>query len=551
MMADRDPYSIRDIFEDMAMGLIANMKRNLSRHQTAEEEEGFKWEQWQAAKLRNLTAYRRRNRLLIKAAGDKVDQLVDTVVTESFDAGYNGNPSLWDKLINLVLKPFGRRRVPLQGEVIVPPNIKSVIPPTVPDLVTGEPKPMPWEQLPPEPSEEDFFHINEKKLDALRDGIKKDLRKATGAAYRQMEDVYRQVIYKASHYTAAGVKTIDQAVDMATKDFLDRGIDCITYADGRRVNIASYAEMALRTVSQRATFLGEGKKRDEWGVYTVVMSAHANCSPWCLPYQGTVMIDDVYTSLTAERSAQMSKDTGYVLLSTAFRNNAFHPACRHTLATFFPGVSVLPVKPEPEKAAATYEAEQRQRYMERQIRQYKRREVGSLDPGNQAKASSKVNEWQGRLQQHMDEHDDLRRDKRREAISGEVSKAERKGLLKAAENKAKIEEIRKLIKSDKQPKKLHLGQQGKHIEGHNNYVSGKSYLTISPDEVQTLVDMHAGTGEVRLTRNGEWNSKEIILTDEQVGVYIDQDTAEELAPDGFTIHYGKKGTHIVPYRKQR
>ena len=64
---------------------------------------------------------------------------------------------------------------------------------------------------------------------------------------------------------AAGAKTLDQAVDMATKEFLDAGINCIEYKNGRRVNIASYAEMALRTASQRAVLLGEGKSEMNGG----------------------------------------------------------------------------------------------------------------------------------------------------------------------------------------------------------------------------------------------------------------------------------------------
>lgn len=432
----RDPYDIRAILEEMTLGLIASMKRNLTRHEREEEELGFKWEQWQAAKLRGLTAYRKRNKLLIREAKAATEELVEDVIQESFDAGYKANLNLWDKAVNLVLKPFGKRRMPFQGEIIVPPNIRPPVPPTLPDPVTGEAKPVPWNQLPEEAPEEEFFAINEKKLEALQDGIKKDLNKALGAAHRQMDDVYREVIYKASHYTAAGAKTMDQAVDMATKDFLERGLDCITYKDGRKVTIAAYAEMALRAVSQRATFLGEGKRRDEWGVYTVVMSAHANCSPWCLPYQGTVMIDDVYTSLTPEQAAQFAKDTGYELLSTAFKNNAFHPACRHTLATFFPGVSNLPVKPEPEKAKVLYEAEQKQRYMERQVRRYKRLLAGSLDKDNQIRYALKVNEWEARLKKHLAEFDELRRDERREKIPGEMSKRERQKLLKSPDTKA-------------------------------------------------------------------------------------------------------------------
>src|SRR5690606_24197831 len=155
-----------------------------------------------------------------------------------------------------------------------------------------QPGKVPYEDLPRAAPETQFFGMNERKLEALQESIKDDLRQAESGVMRKMDDVYRQVIYKAEVNMAAGAKTLDQAVDMATRDFLSRGIDTITYGDGRKVNIASWAEMALRTASQRATFLGEGKKRDEWGIYTVVMSAHANCSPWCLPYQGTVMIDD-------------------------------------------------------------------------------------------------------------------------------------------------------------------------------------------------------------------------------------------------------------------
>ncbi|MBO5562073.1 MAG: hypothetical protein J6A07_10505 [Firmicutes bacterium] len=54
-------------------------------------------------------------------------------------------------------------------------------------------------------------------------------------------------------------------MDRATKEILSRGIDCITYSDGRKVNIASYARMAVRTANKRAHLKGEGDRRAEWG----------------------------------------------------------------------------------------------------------------------------------------------------------------------------------------------------------------------------------------------------------------------------------------------
>lgn len=148
-----------------------------------------------------------------------------------------------------------------------------------------------------------------------------------------MDDIYRQTVYRAGMNMAAGVKTLDQAIDMATKEFLDAGIDCIEYKNGRRVNIASYAEMALRTASQRAVLLGEGKKRDEWGIHTVVVSAHANTCPLCAPWQGKVLIDDVFSKGTRKEAENL----GYPTLSEAMRAGLLHPNCRHTISTYFPG----------------------------------------------------------------------------------------------------------------------------------------------------------------------------------------------------------------------
>ena len=45
------------------------------------------------------------------------------------------------------------------------------------------------------------------------------------------------------------------------------------------------------------------------------------------------------------------------------------------------------------------------------------------------------------------------------------------------------------------PKRLHLGKQGKHIVGHNNYQKGKSILEISIDEAQDLINKYSGRGQ--------------------------------------------------------
>ncbi|WP_336822950.1 phage minor capsid protein [Sporosarcina sp. USHLN248] len=405
-----NPYDINRIFEQMTLDLIDSLKRNSLRHKVEETKEGFRWEQWQSAKLRAIGEYRKRNRSIVSKFFRKADSVVDDVLMDSFREGERRFTSVWRRMLRIVLKPFRiyeaikLKRATITGKVEMPVDF------------TPRNFKVPHHMLPKAPMETDFFRMNEKKLKALQASVKDDLKKAEQGVMRKMDDVYKQIIYKAEVNMAAGAKTLNQAIDMATKEFLEKGINIIEYIDGRRVTISAYAEMALRTASQRATFLGEGKKRDEWGVYTVLMSAHDNCSPMCLPYQGTVMIDDVYTSITKENATKLAKETGYKLLSEAMKNYAFHPNCRHTLSTFFPGISTVPKPVEDDKAIERYDAEQKQRYMERQIRKYKRLQAGSVDEVNEFRYKKKVKEWQGRLEEHLQRNDFLRRDRTREKV---------------------------------------------------------------------------------------------------------------------------------------
>lgn len=406
-MADerkRDPYDIVAIFEEMALGLIASLKRNFQRHKDEEMREGFRWDRWQLVKLRNLAQYRKANSRIVHRALREAEKLTEDVIRESFKEGEQ-------KAENEIKRLFGteqRAAYEVTGEIGLPVDEK---PPKQPQAEQQE---IPYEELPRARPERQFFGINEKKLEALQETVKNDLQQAEYGVLRKMDDVYRQVIYKAEVNMAAGAKTLEQAVDMATKEFLERGIDTITYSDGRKVNIASWAEMALRTASQRATFLGEGKKRDEWGIYTVVMSAHDNCSPWCLPYQGTVMIDDVYTSITPEQADQLAREMNLVKLSESMRNGAFHPNCRHTLSTYFPGISRLPDPVDNAEAEKLYKAEQYQRYIERNIRKYKRLAAGSLDEQNVQRYKRKLMEWEARMEDLLEAYPQLRRNRTRE-----------------------------------------------------------------------------------------------------------------------------------------
>lgn len=364
----RKAYDLRRIYVQMEIDLIASMKRNLTRHENEEKKEGFEWEQWQQRKLEDLKQYRIEATRIVNKAIPEIEETVEQEVKGSFRRGFSRVGGLLKKLFNKVI-------------------------PTKQDAI----------------DDSNFFKANEYRINALAAAAQQELRKGNQAILRLTDDVFRQTIFKSQVYLNSGAASLDQAIDMATKDFLDKGLDCITYKDGRKMNIASYAEMSLRTSSQRAVFAGEGAKRQQTGNPFVVVSAHSNCSELCLPWQGKVYIDDVY-------SGGKASDGPYPLLSTAMAGGLFHPNCRHNMTTFVPKVSRMPLPVDNIAALASYKQEQRQRYMERQVRMYKRRAAGSVDPANKARAESKVKQWQSALRSHLKANPELRRDYSREKI---------------------------------------------------------------------------------------------------------------------------------------
>ena len=459
-MADKkwedDAYNLRRIFEEMELDLVRSLRRNLKRHEKEEEEEeGFRWEMWQRAKLRNLQKYRKENKKIV----DKISPEVERIVNEALDNNYQRGQNLFSRVWNIIKSVFFKRKrvqfpqsisehklstpapqekdffgvndrklqtMQEEAEKIEPQENEKAV-----KVKTDEADPERRQDPRPQGLSEELkekeepFHpegkeksltsrSNDAKLDEMNEKVTYDLKEAQKAVWRRMDDIYRRTIYRAEMNMAAGAKTLDQAVDMATKEFLDAGINCIEYKNGRRVNIASYAEMALRTASQRAVLLGEGKKRDEWRIHTVVVSAHANTCPLCAPWQGKVLVDDVFCHGTADES----KELGYPLLSTVMKAGLLHPNCRHTISTYFPGITKLPEIPDKDKAIGTYNAEQQQRALERKIRMWKRKAEGSLSPENVSYANDKVGKYQEELRVHLDRHPELRRDYTREKTRG-------------------------------------------------------------------------------------------------------------------------------------
>lgn len=79
-----DEYTLKDIFQEMELDLIASYRRNLKRHAKEEIKEGFSWEMWQKAALRNIVQYRREVKNIIVSYSPKVESKIEEVLTNTY-----------------------------------------------------------------------------------------------------------------------------------------------------------------------------------------------------------------------------------------------------------------------------------------------------------------------------------------------------------------------------------------------------------------------------------------------------------------------------------
>lgn len=346
-------YNIREVFEKIEDELIDSMMRNFSRHRAEETKEGYNWTQWQAEQLKSLEEYRKHNAKKFgkrfKTINGKVEEMIRT-------AKADGNASQEAEILEAVKEGFKAPKKPSAH------------------------------------STAEFFKVNGRKLDALIKSTTDDLKRAETAVLRMSNDKYRKAIFNAQVAMNTGAVTYEKAVDIACKDMLNAGLNCVEYKNGARHTLSDYADMAVKTANKRAYLRGEGEKRAEWGVSLVVVNSRQGGCPDCAKYIGKVFIDDVYSN-------GKKSDGNYPLLSTAIKNGLFHPRCKDSTSTYYPELDDLdaPLSEDEIKELDRQRGiEEKQQYAQRQAERFDRRAEYSLDEDNKRIAQTRADEWHDR-----------------------------------------------------------------------------------------------------------------------------------------------------------
>ena len=342
-------YDIGAAFQAIEDELIKSMIRNMDRHRAEETKEGIEWSMWQAEQLKALEKYKQENQKRYQRQFKDLNKEMGELIRI---ARQKGNMQQEIQILNAIRKGFPAKKISKGA--------------------TAE-----------------FFRLNDRKLEALIKATTNDMQQAETAVLRMANDQYRKAIFNAQVYANSGAGTYEKAVDMATKDMLSRGLNCVEYANGARHTLSDYADMAIRTASKRAYLNGEGEKRQEWGITTVIVNKRGNPCPKCLPFVGKVLIDDVW-------SGGKKYEGPYPLMSKAIKAGLYHPRCKDSHTTYFPGISTADdtwTKEELESIGQANKQEAEQQHAERQHEKFERLAKYSLDEENQEKYGLKADMW--------------------------------------------------------------------------------------------------------------------------------------------------------------
>lgn len=262
---------------------------------------------------------------------------------------------------------------------------------------------------------------NVRALEVIASDLHRVLADLPALALRNAFDSYQQIISTPAALNATGVLTRRKATQDALNGFAARGIDGFTDKAGRTWHIDTYAEMATRTGAAhalRTAYEGELIARGE---DLVLVTGNTYTCRLCAPWQDKVLS---LTGLYPEGVHRLPSAVGdgYVTvhvagtMEEARAAGLHHPNCTHSEGLYLPGATVIEPGTMGVRDAETYDASQRQRALEREIRKHKRLLVAAITGEAESKARAAIRGYQAQIRELLAEHPKLQRKSYREAV---------------------------------------------------------------------------------------------------------------------------------------
>ncbi len=308
---------------------------------------------YQMAVAENTKAYKQEIQDIIDETVKAAKEANDTLVAEAGNMAWNNDLSMWEQ----------------HGEDLTKPNNMSQL-------------------------------INASRLQTM--GALKNLTNTMGFRNTNLGTVgvlnaYQRELDLALIKVSTGVFSFDQAVNDCVHRLAQSGLRSIDYSSGRTYQIDTAVRMSVRTgMSQLAGKVMEANLESS-GQDLVITSQHMGSRPEHAPWQNKVFS----YSGKSKKYPDFFKETGYGTVEGIKGVN-----CTHDFYPFWEGASVIPediVEPDPVtidgKEYDYYQATQKQRQMERNIRAIKREieaqnAIGGSTTELKSMLKAKTNEYQ-------------------------------------------------------------------------------------------------------------------------------------------------------------
>lgn len=382
--------------------------------------------------------------------------------------------------------------------------------------------------------------------------------------------VYQSIVQESVAKVVTGLTTSDKAISDTVMKWAQKGFYGFTDSQGKHWKADTYARQVIKSTAWRVYREVRMAPAEELGIDTFYYHKKATAREMCAPLQHQIVTTGVARTEAGERILALS-DYGY---GYAWGCQGIN--CTHEMTPYIPGANYKPDLPDelrdltPEQAIENANAQAKQRALERSIRQSKEFLHVAEKLGDQElidKYKSKVRIQQGAMRDYLKQHPFLHRDYAREKYYDDpYTKAKkevkvRKELEKLEKHRAEQKEMREKFNSAVKSGIIKTEINNEHFENHIRGTKGyekylqknlekgappPSYLTITKEECQALVDRYAGTGQFKYDPKST-KMQEIISQNKPIGTYIDPRTGEVVEnTTDFRIHYSKTGSHIVP-----
>lgn len=184
-----------------------------------------------------------------------------------------------------------------------------------------------------------------------------------------VQNAYIKYLDKALMKMATGAVSFDEAANAAVKEMAQSGLRSVDYAGGRTYQLDTAVRMCVRTACHQMSAEISMRNCENTGTDLVEVSSHWGARPEHALWQGKIY----------SRSGKNKKYPPFSECHYGAVDGLCGVNCRHTFYPFFEGISE-PTKwdeePEPKeyngKTYTYYEMTQKQRQMERKVRETKR-----------------------------------------------------------------------------------------------------------------------------------------------------------------------------------